>query len=146
MVKGGSLAHKTPVLVTRQRLKDNGKGGYTGWLEIVRLDTGATCYLQVSCFVTAPYWNLPLTDTPLFGYCIAVYRESPGQAPHDEAGIPRTFRDGTKVLIPYEGACPVNSPDPENLNIQGIVFTGNESGTSAPEIIYFREADLIVLY
>ena len=53
MVKGGSVAHKTPVLVTRQRLKENGKGGYTGWLEIVRLDTGSICYLQVSCFVTA---------------------------------------------------------------------------------------------
>ena len=37
MVKGGSLAHKTPVLVTGQQLKENGKGGYTGWLEVLRL-------------------------------------------------------------------------------------------------------------
>ena len=146
MVKGGSIAHKTPVLVTRQRLKENGKGGYTGWLEIVRLDTGSICYLQVSCFVTAPYWNLPLTETPAYGYCIGVYRESPGEAPQDETGKTRTFRDGTKVLVPFEGAVPMNSPDPEKLIIQGIVFTEHDSGTAVPEVIYFREADLIVLY
>ena len=38
------------------------------------------------------------------------------------------------------------SPDPKNLTVQGIVFTGNESGSAAPEILYFRETDLTVLY
>ena len=95
MVKGGSLAHKTPVLVIRQKLKEDGKGGYTGWLQIVRLDTREICYIKASCFATLPYWQLPIAEI---------------------------------------------------LTVQGIVFTGNESGSAAPEILYFRETDLTVLY
>ena len=101
MVKGGSLAHKTSVLVTGQQLKENGKGGYTGWLEVLRLDTGTVCYLQAACFVTVPYWNLPVSETPAYGYCIAAYRESPGTAPRDGAGKFYSLRDGVKVLIPF---------------------------------------------
>ena len=145
MVKGGSLAHKTSVLVTRQ-LKENGKGGYTGWLEIVRLDTGTVCYLQPSCFVTVPYWNLPVTEAPAYGYCIAVYRESPGTAPRDGAGKIYSLRDGTKVLIPFTGDLPMQSPDPKNLTVQGIVFTDDGNGTSTPETVYFRETDLMIQY
>ena len=40
----------------------------------------------------------------------------------------------------------MQSPDPKNLAVQGIVFTESESGTAAQEILYFREADLTVLY
>ena len=146
MVKGGSLAHKTPVLVIRQKLKEDGKGGYTGWLQIVRLDTREICYIKASCFATLPYWQLPIAEIPTFGYCLAIYRESPGTAPRDATGQSRTFRDGEKVLIPCSGAFPMQSPDPKNLTVQGIVFTGNESGSAAPEILYFRETDLTVLY
>ena len=146
MVKGGSLAHKTSVLVTGQQLKENGKGGYTGWLEVVRLDTGTTCYLQAACFVTVPYWNLPVSETPAYGYCIAAYRESPGMAPRDGGGKSCTFRDGTKVLIPFTGEFPVRSPDPKNRTVQGIVFTDNGNGSTTPEIVYFRDTDLMVQY
>ena len=146
MVKGGSLAHKTPVLVIRQKLRENGNGGYTGWLQIVRLDTREICYLKASCLATLPYWELPVTEALCFGYCIAIYRESPGAAPRDGTGKNFTLRDGTRVLIPYSGAFPMQSPDPKNLAVQGIVFTESESGTAAQEILYFREADLTVLY
>ncbi len=145
MVKGGSLAHKTSVLVTGQQLKENEKGGYTGWLEVVRLDTGTVCYLQAACFVTVPYWNLPVSETPAYGYCIAVYRESPGMAPRDGDGKSCTFRDGTKVLIPFTGDLPMRSPDPKNLTVQGIVFADHGNGTT-PEIVYFRETDLMIQY
>ena len=40
----------------------------------------------------------------------------------------------------------MQSPDPKNLTVQGIVFTGSESGSAAPEILYFRETALTVLY
>ena len=146
MVKGGYLAHKTPVLVTRQRLKENGNGGYTGWLEIVRLDVREICYLQAYCFVTVPYWDLAITETPAFGYSIAVYRESPRTIPRDGTGKACTFRDGTRVLIPFAGAFPLHSPDPKNLTVQGIVFAGDETGTATPEVLYFREADLTMIY
>ena len=146
MVKGGSLAHKTPVLVIRQKLKEDGNGGYTGWLQIVRLDTREICYMKVSCFTTRPYWELPIADIPSFGYCLAIYRESPGTVPRDSTGKSRTVRDGTKALIPYSGAFPMQSPDPINLTVQGIVFTGDGSGTAVQEILYFREGDLTVLY
>ena len=146
MVKGGSLAHKTPVLVIRQKLKEDGNGGYTGWLQIVRLDTREICYLKASCFTTLPYWELPVTEALCFGYCIAIYRESPGAAPRDGTGKSFTLRNGTRVLIPYSGAFPMQSPDPKNLTVQGIVFTENESGAAVQEILYFRETDLTVLY
>lgn len=146
LVQSGKLAHKTPVLVTRQGLKPDGEGGYTGWLEIVRLDVRAPCFLDVTCFSTVPYWNLPVTEIPAYGYSIAVYRESPGEAPRDEFGNSCVLRDGTSVLIPVEGAFPVNSPEPDQLTVQGIVFTADEAGNQAPNVIYFREDDLRVFY
>lgn len=146
MVKSGTLSHKTPVLVIRQKLREAGNGGYSGWLQVVRLDTREICYLKSSCFATRPYWDMPVTEIPAFGYCIAIYRESPGMAPRDRNGKSAAFRDGTKVLIPFSGAFPMRNPDPKNLTVQGIVFEGNDSGTEEREILYFREADLTVMY
>ena len=146
MVKSGTTAHKTAVLVTNQRLKYDGKGGYTGWLAIVRLDSLQQCYLHVSCFETQAYWELPLGDIPKHGYAIAVYRESPGEPPMDETGKPYTLRDGTRLLLPFKGACPANSPDPEHLVVQAIVFTHDETGTTTANVVYFRASDLKTIY
>ncbi len=146
MVKSGTAAHKTAVLVTNQRLKYDGKGAYTGWLAVVRLDSLKQCYLHVSCFETQAYWELPLGEIQKHGYSIAVYRESPGKPPMDETGKPYSLRDGTRLLIPYKGACPANSPDPEHLTMQAIVFTRDETGTTTANIVYFRANDLKTIY
>lgn len=145
-VQEGSISHKTPVVVTGQTLKADENGGYRGLLEIVRLDVGEKCLLDVSCFVTLPYWMLPLREVPAHGYSIAVYRETPGEGPRKEDGKPVTLRDGTRILIPFEGACPADNPDPEHLNVQGVVFTEDGAGTISPIIVWFRENDLFLNY
>ena len=43
LVQKGSIAHKTSVLVAGQALEPDGKGGYTGWLNVVRLDNRTMC-------------------------------------------------------------------------------------------------------
>ena len=146
MVKSGYAPHKTAVLVTNQRLKYDGKGNYTGWLAVVRLDSLKQCYLHVSCFETQAYWELPLAEIPKHGYSIAVYRESPGKPPMDETGKTYTLRDGTRLLIPYKGACPANSPDPEHMTMQAVVFTHDGTGAPAATVVYFRATDLKTIY
>ena len=144
---GATITHKMPVMIISQELKKAKKGDYyEGYLGAIRLDTGKECMLDVSCFVTLPYWKLPIREIPAYGYCIAVYRETPGEAPKDEDGKSCSMRDGTRVLIPFEGAYPVNNPDPEHLKIQGIVFREDATGNIAPKAVYFREEDLLINY
>ena len=146
MVKAGTVAHKTVVLVTDQRLKYDHHGAYTGWLEVLRLDNLQQCFLHVSCFVTRPYWEFPITESYKYGYTIAVYRESPGEPPMDETGKAYTLRDGTRLLVLYKGAVPANSPDPANLTVQAAAFLPDETGKIAAHIIYFRPRDLKTIY
>ena len=145
LVRKGSLAHKTSVLVAGQALEPDGKGGYTGWLNVVRLDNRTMCWLHVSCFVTMPYWSLPAEQIPAYGYAVAVYRRGSGTAPEDGEGIPYRLADNTVVLIPFEGALAAESPELEELTVQGIVFTG-EDGTGDPALLYFRNDELIPVY
>lgn len=138
---GQSISHKTPVIVTGQELEADGDGGFSGYLHIVRLDTHMPCMMDVSCFVTFPYWTLPIAESRNYGYRLAVYRETPGEAPCTEDGSGFGLRDGTTVLIPFAGAAAGSSPRPETLKIQGILFREDE-----PCILYFREEDLLPNY
>ena len=145
LVQKGSIAHKTSVLVAGQALEPDGKGGYTGWLNVVRLDNRTMCWLDVSCFVTMPYWSLPAEQIPSYGYAVAVYRRGTGTAPEDGEGIPYRLADDTVVLIPFEGAFAAESPEPGERDMQGIVFI-EEDGTEQPVVIYFRSDELIPVY
>ena len=143
---GSYIAHKTPVIVTNQELEEDGEGGYRGYLEIIRLDMQLSCILDVSCFVTHSYWDLPVTESSAYGFGIAVYRESPGEGPRDEDGNAVPLRDGARVLIPCEGCCADSSPKPEVLNVQGVIYYKDENGKPAARVVYFRDSDLIQIY
>lgn len=143
---GSYIAHKTPVIVTNQMLEEDGEGGYRGYLEIIRLDMQLSCILDVSCFVTHSYWDLPVTESAAYGFGIAVYRETRGEGPRDEDGNAVLLRDGTRVLIPCRGCCEDRNPRPETLNVQGAVYQKDENGKSVARIVYFRESDLIPIY
>ena len=145
LVQKGSVAHKTSMLVVGQKLEPDGKGGYTGWLCVARMDNRTMCYLDVSCFVTMPYWSLPVEEIPAYGYGIAVYRDRTDAEPKDGNGETCSFEDGTEVLIPFEGAFPGDSPEPGELNVQGIVFTGEGENVKS-EIAYFSSGELIPVY
>ena len=49
------------------------------------------------------------------------------------------------MLIPFEGAFAAESPEPEELTVQGIVFTG-ENGDGDTVLLYFRNDELIPVY
>ena len=144
--KAGTIVHKSPLVITGQDLKDGGNGRYEGYLEAIRLDTEEQCILEAKCFVTVPYWTLPLQEIPAYGYCIAVYRETAGEGPKDEEGNSCMLRDGTRVLIPIEGACPDENPQPGILQVQGVVFQEEADGKITPKTVYFREEDLVLNY
>ena len=146
LVQTGTIPHKTPLVVTEQKLEADGNGNYTGLLRVVRLDTARECVIDASCFVTLPYWSLPIREVSEFGCCIAVYRETPGEGPRDGEGNAFTIRDGTRVLIPFDnGEYAAGSPDAV-LNVRGIVFRETAEGTVVPVTVCFREADLVLNY
>lgn len=145
-VQTGNIPHKTPLVVTGQRLKADENDGFNGLLQVVRLDISKECVIDVSCFVTLPYWTLPISKIPAYGWCIAVYRETPGEGPRDEDGNACTIRDGTRVLIPYEAGYSPDQPVNPNLPVCGIVFRENGEGSIHPQTICFREADLVLNY
>ena len=144
--KEGTIPHKTRILVISQDLQADGNGNYRGYVEAVRLDTGELCALDVSCFETLPYWTLPIQEIPSYGYCIAVYRETPGEGPRYEDGHGCMLRDGTRVLIPYEGAVENRNPAPERLQVPGIIFREEAKGTIVQKNVYFRQNDLVPSY
>ena len=143
--EGSKIPHKTPVIVTKQELEPDGEDGYKGYLEIIRLDVRMPCMLDVACFVTTTYWNLPIPEIADYGYSLAVYRETPGEGPRETSGDACILRDGTRVLIPYTGACDWESPSPEILTVQGVVFL-KEDGQTVAHTVYFRADDLIFNY
>ncbi len=145
-VKVGLIAHKTPVVIVSQSLQPDGNGNYKGYLEAIRLDTGNPCILKVGSFVTLAYWKLPVREIPAYGYCIAIYRETPGEGPRDEDGNACLLRDGTRVLIPAAGDVPGSGPNPQTLQVQGIVFREEADGSITQKTVYFRENDLVPNY
>ena len=142
----GIIPHKTRVLVITQDLQADGNGNYRGYVEVVRLDTSELCVLDVSCFETLPYWELPIQEIPSYGYCIAIYRETPGEGPRYEDGHGCPLRDGTRVLVPYEGAVENRNPAPDRLQVPGIIFQEETKGTIVQKNVYFRQDDLIASY
>ena len=142
----GLIPHKTPLVVTGQKLEADGNGGYSGLLQVVRLDVSRECLIDVSCFVTLPYWSLPMGEISRYGCCIAVYRETPGEGPRDEEGNACTLRDGTRILISYDNGETGGQPVDTVLSVRGTVFRENEDGTIVPVTVYFREVDLVLNY
>lgn len=141
-VQDGVIAHRTPVVaVSRETGADGAE-----YLEVIRLDTAEPCLLEAVHFVTLAYWDLPVRRIPAYGYCIAVYRETPGEGPRFEDGKPCAMRDGTRVLIPSESAAVPAGPDAERLPVAGIIFREEGNGNIIQTNVYFRETDLVVIY
>ena len=144
----GSIQHKTPVLVTDQQIKE-GKGyRYTGRLRVIRLDTGTPAWIDVTQFVTVPYWTMDLADAVNYGYCVAVYRDKSGNDAVDRKGYRGSVKEGTRVLM-----CDPTftlryfSPDRGNNPLLGIVFrSGDDSGIYYRTMLFFNREDLVMVY
>ena len=142
----GSLSHKSTVLVTGQEERTDDEGKVRQLLNIIRLDLGTACLLEAGCFVTLPYWNLTLREATEYGYCLAVYRETPGEPPKTEDGKSFALRDGTRVLILFREAAGDRNPEPDKLPVAGVVFREGKGDVIEPVTVFFRENELTLNY
>lgn len=141
----GQISHKTPLVAVGQQLKLAEDGMYKGYVRAIRLDRQEFCWVDVHCFVTLPYWKMKISDASAYGYCLAVFREGSRDVPRTPEGEAVSFRDGTRILIPFRGAVAAVSPDPEKLPVLGIAFRKTEGGT-VPVPVFFNEQDLALTY
>ena len=126
-----SLQHKTGVLVVRQMLKDAGNGRYTGRLQVIRLNTMETCWMDVENFVTVPYWFYPPRRAVRYGSTVAAYRRQGNRIPTDEEGNPVEVAEDTGVMIPGYGVWDKRPPAGSQM-IPGIIYEEKVSYVPMP--------------
>ena len=144
----GIINHKTPVLVTGQNTVEG--IGYTlyGYLEVIRLDTGESGWIDVKQFETVPYWTLPLTEAHLYGCCIAAYREKSRWLPIDMKGHRGPLPDDIRVLV-IDQRTSVRRPSRDRVNnpILGIIFREKKaSDVYYRTFLRFNPEDLKLVY
>ena len=143
----GAVAHKTPVLVTDQQIKEERGHKFNGYLKVIRLDTFEEAWINVIHFVTAPYWTLNLTEAVSYGYCIAVYSNTSGVMPTDRKGNRGTLQEGTRVLMCEKRTARYVSPDKQNNPLPGIIFrSGEEQDSYYRTFLFFNAGDLTLTY
>ena len=146
-VDGKAIAHKTPVLVTDQNIREGLAHKYAGYLNVVRLDTMERIWINVTQFTTVDYWNLPIPEAMKYGYCIAAYREKTRQDPMDKKGHRGTLPQGCRVLMCYSNPPRYFSPDNTNNPLMGIVFRSRkESESYLRTFLFFNVDDLTLIY
>ena len=143
----GAVAHKTPVLVTDQQIKEERGHKFSGHLQVVRLDTFEQTWIDVIHFVTAPYWTLSLSEAVTYGYCIAVYSNNSGVMPTDRKGNRGNLQEGTRVLMCERRTARYISPDKQNNPLPGIIFrSGEEQDSYYRTFLFFNANDLTLTY
>ena len=142
-----SIKHKTPVLVLDQRIREGKGHKYMGCLKVVRLDTHHIVWIDVTQFVTVPYWTYGLKEAVRYGYCIAVYRNSSRYEPVDRKNHRGTLPDGLRVLMCPTVTARYISPDKVNNPLLGIVFKSREKKDAYTRIfLFFNPDDLTMIY
>ena len=143
----GAVAHKTPVLVTDQQIKEERGHKFGGHLQVIRLDTFEEAWIDVIHFVTAPYWSMNLTDAVGYGYCIAVYNNNSGIMPTDRKGNRGELQEGTRVLMCERRTARYVSPDKKNNPLPGIIFrSGEKKDSYYRTFLFFNANDLTLTY
>ena len=143
-----TIRHKTGVLVIDQEIRESMGYKYTGYLEVIRLDTNDRVWIDVAQFATVPYWTLPLSEAMNYGFCIAVYRNNSRTEPMDGKKHLGTLPDGLRVLMcDRKTSYRYISPDRENHPLLGIVFRSKEASESYfRSFLYFNPEDLTLVY
>ena len=145
----GTIDHKTEVVVIGQELEMPKRSYSTsrcsGYLHVIRMDTGKSCWLNVENFVTSPYWERSLTGAMEKGYCIATFKQVSDYYPVTKGKEKTVLDDGTLVLLPMKSKNYASSPDKTNNPIVGIVFKEWKYGFGGVNV-FFNEADLTLTY
>ncbi len=146
------LQHKTGVLVVRQVLRPRDGGRYTGRLQVIRLDSGELCWMDVENFVTVPYWFYPARRAVRYGSMVAVYRRKGSRLPTDEGGNPAEVPDDTNVLVPGNGVWDRRPPEGGKM-MPGVIYEetvtekdGTEVRETVSRVLLFPEEDLTMIY
>ena len=142
-----SIKHKTPVLVVDQRIREAKGHKYIGHLQAVRLDNHRMIWIDVTQFVTVPYWTYDLREAVRYGYCIAVYRNASRYEPMDRKSHRGTLPDGLPVLMCYTLSARYLSPDRQHNPLLGIVFKSSDKKDAYTRtFLFFNEGDLTLIY
>lgn len=143
-----TIRHKTSVLVIDQEIRESMGYKYIGYLEVIRLDTNDRVWIDVTQFVTVPYWTMPLAEAMNYGFCIAVYRSNSRYEPMDGKKHRGTLPDGLRVLMcDRRTSYRYISPDRQNHPLMGIVFRSKEASESYfRSFLYFNPEDLTLVY
>jgi hypothetical protein len=143
----GMISHKTPVLVIDQKIAVGKAYNYYGYLKVVRLDTDEVVWINVTQFVTVPYWTLELREAIQYGYVIAVYRNQSKSEPTDRKKHRGPLPEGVRVLVGDNVTARYRSWDREHNPILGIVFRSNtETDSCYRTFLFFNPDDLIMIY
>ena len=145
----GTIDHKTEVVVIGQELempkKTYSTSRCTGYLRVIRMDTGESCWLDVANFVTDPYWDKSLTSAQEKGYCIAVFNQISDYYPVTKGNSKAELDDGLLVLLPMKSKIFATSPDKTNNPVAGIVFKQWQKSFGGVTV-WFNEKDLTLSY
>ena len=143
----GAVQHKTPVLVVDQAIREGKGHKYSGYLQVIRLDTMETVWTDVTQFVTVPYWMLDLKEAVRYGYCVAVYRSRSSYDPLDRKRHRGPLPEGTRVLMCDKRSSRYFSPDKEHRPLLGIIFrSGREGDSYFRTFLFFSPDDLTLIY
>lgn len=147
--KIGTIDHKTEVVVIGQELtmpkRTYSTARCSGYLHVIRMDTGTDCWLDVENYVTIPYWENSLSDAQEKGYCIAEFRQVSDYYPVTSGKDKTELDDGTLVLLPVKASIYASSPDKDNNPVVGIVFKEWSKGFGGVNV-FFNADDLTLIY
>ena len=146
-VESGKVEHKTEVRVLWQDLEHEGLGRYSGMLQVERLDNGEQLYVDVSNFITKPYWAYPqLREASLIGEYVAEFNQVSDYYPVDRNNEKVELNDGMLVLVTGPtGTYGRNGPDNDTHPIEAMVFKKWKYGYGGVSV-FFTEEDLTVIY
>lgn len=145
---GEVLEHKTEVIVREQILEHEGYGSYSGYLLVERTDNGNQYYINVTNFITRPYWNDndDLRGAALTGLFVAEYTQRSDYYPVTGSNEKVELTDGTVVLVKgITGTYGKNGPDNDTNQIEAIVWKEWKKGYGGVSV-YFNSDDLRIKY
>lgn len=140
------LPHKTEVVVLEQDLKHERYGAYSGYLLVQKLDDNKKYYIDVSNFVTKPYWtyNDKLKEAALTGMFIAEYHQVSEYYPVTNNGDIVPLEDGTIVLVTGTSGLS-RYVHPDQTEIQADVWKDWKLGYGDVSV-NFNAEDLTIVY
>lgn len=146
-VESGTIEHKTEVTVISQDLNHKGYGNYEGMLLVERLDDHQQFYVNVSSFITKPYWTYDdLREASLEGDFLAEYYQVSDYYPVSKNNEKVELKDGFVVLVTGPtGLYGRGGPDSKTNQIEALVFRKWKYGYGGVSV-FFSQDDLTIIY